>query len=99
LKPLVRGNALAVWDDSRIVPGALWAQEIDSALATAKVAVLLVNADFLASNFISQAELTKPLAAAREDGATILPVILSPSRFAYPPRWRNSNLSTLLRNR
>src|SRR5579864_7527420 len=76
-----RQGLLDVWDDMKLLPGALWQDEIKKALLCAKVAILLISADFLASKFIDEIELPALLAAARSDGAIILPVILSPSRF------------------
>jgi hypothetical protein len=80
LRPLERTGAL-VWDDTRLQPGSAWREEIRKALAETKVAVLLVSADVLASEFITTNELPPLLAAAEDDGATILPVIISPCRF------------------
>jgi hypothetical protein len=50
-------------------------------LRAAFAAVLLVSADFLASDFITTDELPPLLSAARERGTKILPVIVSPCRF------------------
>jgi hypothetical protein len=86
LKPLVRDKVVVMWDDTKIAPGNDWKAEIESALSTAKVAVLLVSADFLASDFIAESELPRLLTAARDDGALILPLILSPSRFSLTPQ-------------
>jgi TIR domain len=81
LRPLVRESTIEVWNDKLINPGASWEAEIQSALAKSKVAILLISADFLASDFIASNELPRLLHAAEEDGATIIPVIVSPSYF------------------
>jgi hypothetical protein len=81
LKPLERDYALDIWDDSKIVAGSRWRDEIDLAIQSAKVAVLIISADFLASDFIFNNELPPLLDAARNDGAVIMPLIVSPSRF------------------
>jgi hypothetical protein len=81
LRPLERVYALDIWDDSKVVAGSRWHDEIDKAIQSAKVAVLIISADFLATDFIINNELPPLLDAARNDGAVIMPLIASPSRF------------------
>lgn len=81
LRPLAREHPIEVWDDTRIRPTERWREEIEEALQSALVAVLLISADFLASEFIATNELPALLRAAQERGTRILPVIISPSRF------------------
>lgn len=80
LRPLQR-EGVDVWDDTRLRPGEPWREGIRKALSQVKVAILLISADFLASDFIVTDELPPLLKAAEEEGATILPVIISPCRF------------------
>jgi formylglycine-generating enzyme required for sulfatase activity len=81
LAPLQRQGALDVWADTRIQPGQLWKEEIQKALARAKVAVLLVSPDFLASEFIHKDELPPLLEASSKEGVTILWVPVRPSLY------------------
>ena len=54
LEPLVRDYNLEVWDDTEIDAGKEWSFEIENALKTSQVSVLLISADFLASDFINE---------------------------------------------
>lgn len=89
------------WDDTRIEPGSKWRKEIEKALASARVAILLVSAEFMASKFIKKYELPTLLQAAERDGLLILPLLVSPSRFSRTPPLKdiqavNSSATTLI---
>ena len=61
-------DRLDIWSDERIEAGQYWQQEIDAAIAKARVAVLLLTPDFFSSKFIQNDELPKILKRHREDG-------------------------------
>lgn len=89
LAPLIRQADMDVWADDDLKVGENWHAEIQRRLASAKVAVLLISPAFLASEYIANSELPVLLKKAREEGLTIVPILVSPSiyhkvRFRYP---------------
>lgn len=81
LRPFERQSRVDVWSDAKIKAGQQWRKEIETALGRAAVAILMISADFLASDFVSDNELPPLLEAAQSDGVKILPVILKPCAF------------------
>ena len=77
----VQREAIDFWDNTRILPGAKWQEEMNTELQLARVAILLVSADFLASDSITQHELPSLLSSAKQKGTKILCVILRPCAF------------------
>jgi hypothetical protein len=88
LQPLESEGVIEFWVDTKIKPGDEWRTEIEKALKRARAAILLVSADFLASEFIVKNELPPLLNKAEMEGTRIIPIIIKPCRFA-----RDKNLS------
>ena len=81
LTPLEPKGMLERWDDTRIKSGQEWRIEIAKAIESAKVAVLLISASFMASEFIMNSEVPALLSKAKDHGTVILPVLISPCIF------------------
>ncbi|MGW6935377.1 ATP-dependent Clp protease ATP-binding subunit ClpX [Lentzea sp. NPDC054927] len=85
LNPLMRKNVVNVWFDKEIKPSQVWRDEIAHAMASTSVAVLLVSANFLKSDFINSEELPYFLEAAASREVTILWVLLSDCLYTETP--------------
>lgn len=94
LAPMVREGLIDVWHDRVIEAGADWATTIESRLNTADVVILLVSADFIASIFCFEQELSEALRRHQNDGVRLLPVIVKPVDFSRLPFARFQALPT-----
>lgn len=77
LAPWIRDHRINLWDDSRIEPGSNWLSEIERALEEAKIAVLFVSKDFLASDFIVNNELPTIVKRAEEGNLRLIWISIS----------------------
>src|SRR5687767_9105482 len=75
---LHRQGVIHGWNDRKITGGNDWAEEIDSHLADADVVLLLVSADFLASEYCYDIELARAMERHESGDARVIPVILRP---------------------
>jgi DNA-binding NarL/FixJ family response regulator len=58
--------------------GSGWYDEIQCALASAKVAILLVSADFLSSDFVLNEEVPRLLDRRHSEGLYVIPIVITP---------------------
>jgi hypothetical protein len=79
LESLQQQNIAEIWSDTELKGGDCWREEIEAALNSATVAVLLISQAFLASRFIYEEELPRILRRQSGGKLTVLPVYLSPS--------------------
>jgi hypothetical protein len=91
LRPLVPENLLSIWSDQMLSAGEYWYDSILQAIETADVAILLVSADYLASNFVREEEIPRLLERRRHEGMLIVPVICRPCVWLHIP-WLSSML-------
>jgi hypothetical protein len=79
VRVLERGAGLLnVWSDDRIAGGEQWEPAIEEAISSAKVAILLVSANFLTSDFINRKEVPELLRRRADEGLRVIPVIARP---------------------
>ncbi len=81
LRPFLKREDFELWDDTRIAAGDQWRGRIETALAHAGAAVLLVSPTFLSSEFIDRHELPPLFEAARKRGLRIFWVPVSASAY------------------
>jgi hypothetical protein len=73
---LKRQGIISEWHDRRISAGTEWKDEIDSHLASADIVLLLVSADFIASDYCYDIEMRDALRQHRTGKSRVIPVIL-----------------------
>ena len=90
LSSLRRQGLVALWNDRRIGAGESFDREISLRLATADIVLLLVSADFLASEYCWGTEMSEALARHERGETIVIPVILRPCD------WKNTPLGHLV---
>ena len=76
LKVLENKGLISHWHDRQITPGAEWADEIDENLENADIVLLMVSADFIASDYCYKIEMKRALERAEKGDARVVPVIV-----------------------
>jgi len=90
LSMLRRQGVIQSWHDRRIVPGEHLDHSIDRHLEAADIILLLVSADFLASDYCYDVEVRRAMKRHNSGQARVIPVILRPCD------WRAAPFSRLL---
>jgi internalin A len=76
LKLLQRQGVISTWHDRKILGGQNWAGVIDDNFKRAELILLLVSADFLASDYCYETEMKMALEREAKGEARVVPVIL-----------------------
>ena len=69
-------RVISAWHDRRILPGGDWDHEIDDRLEYARIILLLVSADFIASDYCWDKEVKRALERHESGEATVVPIML-----------------------
>ena len=86
---LRREGSIELWSDHRILPGSEFDKDISQALEAAEIILLLVSADFLASDYCFGIEMRRALERHAAGEAVVVPVILRACD------WQNSPFNRL----
>jgi TIR domain/NB-ARC domain len=78
LSLLKRQGLISLWHDRLITPGIDWARTIDTHLETASVILLLVSADFFASDYCYGIEVKRALERQEANEAQVIPILVRP---------------------
>ncbi len=76
LSILKRRGIISCWHDRRISGGTEWDDKIDEHLNRADIILLLVSADFIASDYCYEKEMTRAMERHESKEACVIPVIL-----------------------
>jgi hypothetical protein len=82
---LRRQGFISGWHDRRVEAGTEWERQIDQHLNAADIILLLVSADFLASDYCYDLEMTRALERHGAGAARVIPVILRPCDWQSAP--------------
>lgn len=88
LKVLERSGVVSTWHDRKITAGQDWATEIDTHLKKAKIVLLLISANFMASDYCTGIELKQAMRRHARGTARVIPIILKPCVWQIMPLHR-----------
>jgi hypothetical protein len=89
---LEKAGLIDLWSDDRIEAGTSWEPKIQQAIAQAKVAVLLITANFLTSKFILGKEVPALLQRREGTGLVVFPVVAKACAWKNVQWLRDMNL-------
>ena len=75
---LRRQGIITDWHDRKISAGREWEGEIDEHLNTARIILLLISSDFIASDYCYDVEMRRAIERHEAEEARVIPVILRP---------------------
>jgi hypothetical protein len=78
LKLLQRDGVITTWHDREITAGSEWAGQIDQRLNSADIILLLISADFMASDYCHDVELKRAIERHEANEAVVIPIIVRP---------------------
>ncbi|MDZ4682120.1 MAG: TIR domain-containing protein [Saprospiraceae bacterium] len=78
LSVLRRKGKIAAWDDHQILPGEEWDDAVKNQLTQADIILLLISADFLATDYIWDVEIKTAMERHAQKSVQVVPIVLRP---------------------
>lgn len=85
LSLLKREHVIESWHDRKIRSGDEWSKEIDENIRSADIIILLVSADFLASDYCYDQEVKQAISMHNAGEAVVVPIIARPCDWMSAP--------------
>src|SRR5579883_586615 len=85
LRHLQRQGIISVWYDRLVMPGMDWSKTIDQRLEQASLILLLVSADFLASDYCYEVEMQRALKLHELGRTRVIPIAVRPADWTGAP--------------
>lgn len=82
---LKRSQKIKTWNDREIFAGQKWNDEIKKELSESNIILLLISADFIASNYIWEVEIKRALLRHNKGEARVIPIFCRPCDFEGMP--------------
>jgi regulator of protease activity HflC (stomatin/prohibitin superfamily) len=78
LSGMKRQGLITLWSDRQIDPGTGWKDDIDNHLESAEVILLLISADFIASDYCYEKEMMRAMQRDKRGEVRTIPIVLRP---------------------
>jgi|SRR6266536_3695865 len=85
LSLLQRQKLISMWHNQKVQPGTDWAEAIDEQLEHAPIILLLISADFLASDYCYSIEMIRALERHDAKEVRVIPIIIRSCDWSSAP--------------
>jgi TIR domain/CHAT domain len=85
LANLRRQGVIRDWFNGDVIPGTEWRKQIQQHIESAQIILLLISADFMASEFCYSTEMMKAIQRHKDGNVRVLPILLRPTDYEGAP--------------
>lgn len=85
MSPLKKSEKIKMWSDEELLPGSSFNDEIKEELEQSDIIILLISADFIASDYCYEKEMKNAISRAEKEECYVVPVIVRDCQWQYTP--------------